>query len=44
MKGTIIGTDLLEFNNSVKILEINTNTIISIIVFKYGAKKLSGFG
>jgi hypothetical protein len=28
MKGTIIGTDLLEFNNSVKILEINTNTTI----------------
>jgi hypothetical protein len=28
MKGTIIGTDLLEFNNSVKILEINTNATI----------------
>ena len=28
MKGTIIGTDLLEQNNSVKILEINTNTTI----------------
>jgi hypothetical protein len=28
MKGTIIGSDLLEFNNSVKILEINTNTTI----------------
>jgi hypothetical protein len=28
MKGTIIGADLLEFNNSVKILEINTNTTI----------------
>lgn len=28
MKGTIIGTDLLESNNSVKILEINTNTTI----------------
>jgi hypothetical protein len=26
MKGTIIGTDLLEYNNSVKVLEINTNT------------------
>ena len=28
MKGTIIGTDLLEKNDSVKILEINTNTTI----------------
>ena len=28
MKGTIIGTDLLEKSNSVKILEINTNTTI----------------
>ncbi len=28
MKGTIIGTDLLEQNDSVKILEINTNTTI----------------
>jgi len=28
MKGTIIGSDLLEFNNSVKLLEINTNTTI----------------
>lgn len=28
MKGTIIGSDLLEFNNSVKFLEINTNTTI----------------
>jgi hypothetical protein len=28
MKGTILGSDLLEFNNSVKILEINTNTTI----------------
>jgi hypothetical protein len=28
MKGTIIGTDLLEYNNSVKILETNTNTCI----------------
>ena len=28
MKGTIIGTDLLEYNDSVKILETNTNTTI----------------
>lgn len=28
MKATILGTDLLEYNNSVKILEINTNTTI----------------
>lgn len=28
MKGTILGSDLLEFNNSVKLLEINTNTTI----------------
>lgn len=28
MKGTIIGTDLLEYNDSVKILEINTNTTL----------------
>jgi hypothetical protein len=28
MKGTIIGSDLLEYNNSVKFLEINTNTTI----------------
>jgi hypothetical protein len=28
MKATMIGTDFLEFNNSVKILEINTNTTI----------------
>ena len=28
MKGTIIGTDLLEQSGSVKILEINTNTTI----------------
>jgi len=28
MKATIIGTDFLEYNNSVKILEINTNTTI----------------
>ena len=28
MKATIIGTDFLEFNDSVKILEINTNTTI----------------
>lgn len=28
MKGTIIGSDLLEYGNSVKFLEINTNTTI----------------
>lgn len=28
MKGTIIGSDLLEYNDSVKFLEINTNTTI----------------
>jgi len=28
MKGIILGTDLLEYNDSVKILEINTNTTI----------------
>jgi len=28
MKATIIGTDLLEKNGEVKILEINTNTTI----------------
>ena len=28
MKGTIIGSDLLEYQNSVKFLEINTNTTI----------------
>jgi hypothetical protein len=28
MKGTIIGTDLVEYNGDVKILEINTNTTI----------------
>lgn len=28
MKGTIIGTDLLEYGDSVKVLEINTNTTI----------------
>jgi len=28
MKGTLIGSDLLEYNNSVKFLEINTNTTI----------------
>lgn len=28
MKGIILGTDLLEYNNDVKILEINTNTTI----------------
>ena len=36
MKGTIIGTDLLEYNDSVKILEINTNTTI----FNSGAELL----
>lgn len=36
MKGTIIGTDLLEQGNSVKILEINTNTTI----FNSGADML----
>jgi hypothetical protein len=28
MKGLILGSDLLEYNNSVKLLEINTNTTI----------------
>ena len=40
MKGTIIGTDLLEFNNSVKILEINTNTTIfnsAVDLLDYGS-------
>ena len=36
MKGTIIGTDLLEKDDSVKILEINTNTTI----FNSGADML----
>jgi hypothetical protein len=36
MKGTIIGTDLLEYNDSVKILETNTNTTI----YNYGAELL----
>jgi hypothetical protein len=36
MKGTIIGTDLLESNDSVKIIEINTNTTI----FNEGAELL----
>jgi hypothetical protein len=40
MKGTIIGTDLLEFNDSVKILEINTNTTI----FNSGANLLDYTG
>ena len=40
MKGTIIGSDLLEFNNSVKILEINTNTTIfnsAVDLLDYGS-------
>lgn len=36
MKGTIIGTDLLQKNNDVKIIEINTNTTI----FNEGANLL----
>jgi hypothetical protein len=37
MKGTIIGTDLLEYNGDVKILETNTNTTI----FNEGADMLN---
>lgn len=36
MKATIIGSDLLEYNGDVKIIEINTNTTI----YNYGAEML----